>query len=239
MNDIINRARALAGLYPYVLESFDVEDGIALASAWHHGEWNACFRRLGTVEFVELLGELIEDGWIKLEDANALLMEGNASFSYAHKGSTVAVRIIPLTDLEARADSVSHPNIRVLLGRMNSAAEKRDWSGVLHASSNIFETLAKEVVGTPGVRDKTLGAFIDGYRKSSTLPPPVLDYIHEIYKRRNKEPLAGHGQLDTPTVTEAEAKMLVVMTKAFITFEKEMLTSGAATSASRSSGTSQ
>ncbi|MEU7802443.1 hypothetical protein AB0B10_24590 [Micromonospora arborensis] len=187
---------------------------------------------------MEFLGELIEDGWLELEDANALLVEGNASFLYTSRGSKVSVRILPLTDLDDQASLVSHPNIRVLIGRMDLAVGSMDWSGVLHASSSIFETLAKEVVGIPGVRDQTLAGFFDRYRKDSTLPDAVLDFILEIYRRRNKEPLAGHGQLDAPTVTEAEAKMLAVVTKAFVTFEKGMLASGAATTGSRSRGES-
>jgi len=112
-----------------------------------------------------------------------------------------------------------HPNIIVLINRMTTALDHGDTSGVLHASASIFETMAKEIVGIDAVQDQTLASFFNRYRKDSGLPAEVLDYILSIYKRRNIEPLAGHGSIKAPTVTEPEAVILAELTKAFVRIE--------------------
>jgi hypothetical protein len=92
----------------------------------------------------------------------------------------------------------------------------------LHASASIFETLAKLVFGNPNVENETLGAFFNGYRNRSALPAPVLDYILETYKRRNVEPLAGHGSTAAPTVSAKEASTLIEMTKMCVRLERRL-----------------
>jgi hypothetical protein len=59
---------------------------------------------------------------------------------------------------------------------------------VLYTSGTIFETLAKLVFDNPRVENQTLGGLFEGYRQRSELPGPVLDYILEVYNRRNREP---------------------------------------------------
>ena len=82
--------------------------------------------------------------------------------------------------------------------------------------------MAKDVVQLDSVRDKTLASFFDKYRKESKLPEPILDYILNIYKPRNTEPLAGHGSLDIPTITPEQALILSEMTKAFVRIERQL-----------------
>ncbi len=112
-----------------------------------------------------------------------------------------------------------HPNIQILISRMNDALQRRDYSGVLHASASIFETLAKDIIAIPSVQDQTLKSFFDRYRKDSGLPNAVLDYILEIYDSRNVTPLAGHGSIQTPLISRLEAISLCEMTKAFAKIE--------------------
>ena len=100
--------------------------------------------------------------------------------------------------------------------------EASEAAGVLHASASIFETMAKEIVGIDAVQDQTLASFFNRYRKSSGLPEVVLDYILSIYKRRNIEPLAGHGSIKSPTVTKPEAVILAELTKAFVRIERQL-----------------
>jgi hypothetical protein len=112
-----------------------------------------------------------------------------------------------------------HPNIAVLMGRMNDAFARDDYAGVLHASASIFETMAKDVVGIPSVQNQTLKSFFDRYRKDSTLPSEILDYILAVYDARNATPLAGHGSTQIPNLSKEAAITLAEMTKAFVRIE--------------------
>jgi GTPase SAR1 family protein len=112
-----------------------------------------------------------------------------------------------------------HPNIRILVDRMNDALRREDYPGVLHSSASIFETLAKDIVGISAVQNQTLKGFFDRYRKDSTLSENILDYILTVYESRNTTPLAGHGSTQTPTVSREAAITLTEMTKAFVRIE--------------------
>lgn len=115
-----------------------------------------------------------------------------------------------------------HPNIHILISRMHDALNREDYSGVLHASASIFETLAKDIIGIPSVQDQTLKSFFNRYRKDSGLPNAVLDYILAIYDSRNVTPLAGHGSIQTPIISRQEAISLCEMTKAFVKIEYKL-----------------
>lgn len=115
-----------------------------------------------------------------------------------------------------------HSNIQILIGRMDDALTRDDYPGVLHASANIFETLAKDIVGIPSVQDQTLKSFFERYRKDSTLPNEVLNYILDIYESRSTTPLAGHGSTRTPSLSREVAISLSEMTKAFVRIEYKL-----------------
>jgi hypothetical protein len=105
---------------------------------------------------------------------------------------------------------------------METALSIHDFSGVLHASASIFETLAKDVMQSSTVSDQPLGAFFEGYRKKSLLPEPVLEYMLEVYRARNKQPLAGHGSLTLPTVDAPQAVVLCELTKSIVRIERSL-----------------
>jgi hypothetical protein len=113
----------------------------------------------------------------------------------------------------------AHPNVRLLLRRMDLAIEVEDYPSALHASASIFETLAKDIISGPDIENRTLASFFDKYRKESQLPGEVLDYILSIYKSRNTMPLAGHGSTEQPSVSKESAIILAEMTKAFLRIE--------------------
>jgi hypothetical protein len=115
-----------------------------------------------------------------------------------------------------------HQNIQVLLDRMDDTLRRNDYSGVLHASVSIFETMAKDVVGLPTVENKTLKSFFDRYRKDSSLPNEILDYILSIYDLRSITPLASHGSTKTPTINRESAIALSEMTRAFVRIEDQL-----------------
>jgi hypothetical protein len=106
---------------------------------------------------------------------------------------------------------------------MDDALDKEDYPGVLHASASIFETMAKDVVAIPSVQNQTLKSFFDRYRKDSSLPSEVLDYILSIYDLRSTTPLAGHGSTQAPDVNKEAAIALSEMTKAFVRIEYKLL----------------
>ena len=112
-----------------------------------------------------------------------------------------------------------HPNMHVLINRLDDSLIRNDYASVLHASASIFETLAKDIVRIPTVQDKTLKSFFERYRQDSNLPDEILDYILGIYELRNTTPLAGHGSTRTPSITREAAVTLSEMTKAFVKIE--------------------
>lgn len=125
-------------------------------------------------------------------------------------------------NLELRDISSIHANIKVLLNRMEDDLKREDYAGVLHTSASIFETLGKEIVGISSIQNQTLGSFFEKYRKESRLPEPILDYIQNIYNRRNITPLAGHGSTKSPNISKEEAIILSEMTKAFVKIEYQL-----------------
>ena len=227
-NKVVNAARTLCGLVPYVLRADYLGEHHPAEQIWHQGEMDACLRRLDADELAEFLGEALENRWLTLDEVNDTLLRGNLSFRFRSTmtlsgGLKYQVELLEAVDVQAEAVTGAHPNIRLLIDRMDKALEERDYSLALATSASVIETLAKDVVGKATVQDQPLGSFFSAYRKSSMLPGPVLDYVEAIYGRRNTEPLAGHGHLSPPTVDASDASLLAAMTKAFVTHEKRML----------------
>ncbi len=115
-----------------------------------------------------------------------------------------------------------HPNIAILLERMENALEQEDYSAVLHSCSNIFETMAKDIVKEDTIQDQTLASFFERYRKDSVLSDEILDYILVIYKSRSTTPLAAHGSIEEPTINKNDAITLAEITRAFVRIEYKL-----------------
>lgn len=218
-NIFINKSRSLAGLPVHVLEG-DLDGYFHPAeNAWHNGEFQLMFRRLTTIQFVELMGDLIQEGYFEKNEINNYLERDNVSFRFAtNDESELAVEVFPLDKIESTSTS-EHPNIRVVVNRMNDAFKRDDYADVLHASAVIFEIMAKDIVKTPTVQNQTLKWFFDKYRQSSLLPKEILDFILSIYDSRSSEPLAAHGSTRTPEITKETAIVLSEMTRAFVKIE--------------------
>lgn len=219
MNRFINRSRNLAGKPIYVLEADDWGGYEDCEYAWHNGEYELVFRRLDNLNFIEFLGEVIEGQWFTTEEINELLEKDGASFRYVYKSGELEISVIPLAELENNPHTNEHPNIRVLVARMESSLSSGDYAGVLHSSASIFETLAKDIVGLPTIQDKTLKSFFDRYKKDSQLPEELQNKILSTYEDRNSTPLAGHGSTSAPSITKEEAITLSELTKAFVKIE--------------------
>lgn len=223
-NNAINIANNVLGLPIYKLEAEDGDYYYPSEYGWHNAEIEIMMKRPATVDLCEVLADLIQAGVLRSKDVNEILESENVSFRFSGHGfeDSVEVEVIAIEDI-AEHDDKEHPNIRLLIKRMDTALENEDTSGVLHASASVFETLAKDVINIQSVQDQTLAAFFDRYKKDSNLPDEILDYILSTYKQRNKEPLAGHGSMKPTTITKQKAVILAEMTKAFVRIERQLL----------------
>ncbi|HEV2603437.1 MAG TPA: hypothetical protein VGU24_07240 [Microvirga sp.] len=226
-NQFINIARTVLDMPIHRLEPDDWGMYANVEYAWHNAEIELVMRRPDTAALVETLGDMLQQGMLPIERVNAILAADNVSIRFETCGDEddVGVRILATDELEEETSEPEHPNVRLLVERMNAAFERKDFAGVLHASATVFETLAKLVFDDPAVEAQSLGGFIGGYRKRSLLPEQLLDFIQETYNRRNKEPLAGHGATKPPAVTAAQAAVLVEMTKTCVRLERRLASS--------------
>lgn len=226
-NNAINIARNVLGLPIYKLEAEDGDYYYPSEHGWHNAEIEITMRRPDAADLVETLADLIQEGVFDTESVNEILEEDNASFSISSSGDfddmDVSVNIMSIEEIqELQPTDDNHPNIRLLISRMNTALENGDTSAVLHASASVFETLAKDIISIESIQNHTLASFFDRYRNDSELPNEILDYILSIYKRRNTEPLAGHGSTQTTSITNKDAVILAEMTRAFVRIERQL-----------------
>lgn len=222
-NRYINMARTIQGLPIYVLEPDDWGGYESPIYAWHLGELELVTRRGNTAQLVELLADYVECGILDEGEVSAILKGDGVGveIELGRFDEQANVSIRDISDLE-EDESDDHPNIRLLIQRMETANENRDYAAVLHASASVFETLAKVIFDSATVENSTLGSIIAGYRNRSGLPDELLDFIEDTYTRRNQEPLAGHGATKAPTVTAAEAAILVEVTKMCVRLERRL-----------------
>lgn len=212
---------------PYVLEPDISGDYEIHEYAWHESEFEFVLSRLNSGQFIDFLMEMVDQSWIGLESANEMLKRAGISINFFRDSNKkISALVTPATDLAVDLDS-SHVNIRALIQRLDRSLEARDFPAVIHAAASIFEVLSKEVINDAAFEDKTLKSYFDRYRKDSPLPDPLLDYILEIYERRNKEPLAGHGQRKDSELTFSEAVVVTELTKAIVRSEYALFSSGA------------
>lgn len=225
-NHYINIANTAMGRPIYHLESDDWGDYQSAEYAWHAGQLELIMRRPTTAQLVEILADYIQNRMLDDGHVNAILEEDGCGFkvqlrSFAEDDEAF-VALEDLNEIEAEGLDDDHPNIRALAQRMDAAIEQKDAPAVLHASASIFETLAKDVIGDQDLENQTLGSFFEKYRKTSSLPPKILDFILDTYKARNTTPLAGHGGTKPPSIKMPEAIALCEMTKAFVRMERQL-----------------
>ena len=109
-----------------------------------------------------------------------------------------------------------HPNVKKLISRMDSNFANDDYTGVLHASASVYETLVKDISGEPKFQKMSLGQILNDSQFSLNIPEQIMDYIREIFKKRNTVPTAGHGGTSIPTITKEEAIIIQEFTKAIV-----------------------
>ena len=223
-NRFINIARTVLNLPIYRLEPDDEGMYMSEEFGWHLAETELVMRRPDTAQLIEILGDMVQENMLDMGAVNRILAVDSSSVRFVAEGfdEDISVHILAADEIEEESDDAEHPNIRLLVERMETVFGKKDYAGVLHASATVFETLAKLVFDNPAVEDQTLAAMFDGYRKRSGLPEPLLDYILTTYRRRNSEPLAGHGATKAPSVTAQDAATLVEMTKMCVRLERRL-----------------
>jgi hypothetical protein len=163
-NRIINLSRTITGDKIYVLESDDMGVYEQAEYDWHDSNFLLAFRRLDTIEFIEFACELLRSGYFDVDFLNVSLKKEQASFRFRKNDQKLEVEVFKLDEIEEADISEEHPNIRLLVSRMDNFLENEDYSGVLHSSASIFETMAKDVVGIPSIQDKTLKSFFERYK---------------------------------------------------------------------------
>lgn len=222
-NRFINIANANMGKKIYVLISDDSGDYPVQEHAWHNGEIELIMRRPDTIKLVETLADMLQENLLDCSTVNEILNEDGCSVSFekASVNNLIKVHVLEIGKLE-ETEQDNHPNIRLLVNRMDKALSNNDYSAVLHASASVLETLAKLVVGQSTFENKPLGSFFERYRKDSSLPSPLIDYILEIYNKRNVVPTAGHGGTVSPEVNNKEAVILAEMAKTFVRIERRI-----------------
>ncbi len=219
-NRIVNFANTVLGRPIYALELSDW-DYHSAEYAWHFAELELAMRRPDTAQLFEILIDLVNEAGLPMADVNAVLKDDGVGVRLADEDGSATVELQDVTDApEVELEPGEHVNVRGLVERMDRALQDKDWSLVVHAGASVFETVAKQVVPLQGVQNQSLGSWFAAYRKYSKLSGPLLDAAEEIFKRRNVEPLAGHGSVAVPGVTEAEAIQIRELSVAFVRMER-------------------
>ena len=79
LNRIVNLANNLTERTIFVLDTDQFGDYFPVDIARQESEFMICVRRLNSWQFIEFLANVVELGYIKVNDANAILKEVNSS----------------------------------------------------------------------------------------------------------------------------------------------------------------
>lgn len=105
------------------------------------GKFERALRRLSTSHLIELFCGAIHRDWLNVDELNELLEREGASFRFRNDEEKMRINVFSLEQLEEDASlHQEHPNVRLLVKR------SKEYPAVLHASSSVCETLAKDIV---------------------------------------------------------------------------------------------
>ncbi|MFI8721896.1 hypothetical protein [Bacillus altitudinis] len=222
MNRYINIANNVLKRPIYTLDADVYDEYFQTEFNWHYSELELIMRRPSTSELLETIGDYLQNKLIQLDEVNNILKDDSLSVSFKQRGKKVLLEIVPIDKIDMIQDTEEHPNIRKLVNRMVISHENKDYPNVLHASGSIFETLAKSIVRNEEVQNKSLGQFFAEYVKESALPQDILTYIRSVFRRRNTEPNAGHGNTTLPTISEEDSLILIELTQSIVRIERQL-----------------
>ena len=219
---IVNLANNLSERKFFDLDTDQFDDYFPEDVARLETEFMICIRRLNPIQFIEFLGTVVEYEYIDINDANIILKEINSSVAIElDTTGYLSISILPMADKSA-LDNDASPNLRTILRRMDSYLNDEDYAAVLLNSAMAIEFISKQIYGSSKIYNQSFGSYFEGYKNKTTLPEPIIDWMLQIYKRRNTEPLASHGSPLHPSITCEEASLIAEMTKAFIRYEFRM-----------------
>ena len=219
---IVNLANNLSERKFFDLDTDQFDDYFPEDVARLETEFMICIRRLNPIQFIEFLGSVVEYEYIDINDANIILKEINSSVAIElDTTGHLSISILPMADKSA-LDNDASPNLRTILRRMDSYLNDEDYAAVLLNSAMAIEFISKQIYGSSKIYNQSFGSYFEGYKNKTTLPEPIIDWMLQIYKRRNTEPLASHGSPLPPSITCEEASLIAEMTKAFIRYESRM-----------------
>ena len=219
---IVNLANNLSERKFFDLDTDQFDDYFPEDVARLETEFMICIRRLNPIQFIEFLGTVVEYEYIDINDANIILKEINSSVAIElDTTGHLSISILPMADKSA-LDNDASPNLRTILRRMDSYLNDEDYAAVLLNSAMAIEFISKQIYGSSKIYHQSFGSYFEGYKNKTTLPEPIIDWMLQIYKRRNTEPLASHGSPLPPSITCEEASLIAEMTKAFIRYEFRM-----------------
>lgn len=219
---IVNRANNLTENKLFLPDPDQFGDYFPEDVARLESEFMIYIRRLNSIQFIEFLATVVEYEYIDINDANIILKEVNSSVALElDTTGRLSISILPMADKSA-LDNDANPNLRTILSRMDSFLNTEDYAGVLFNSAQAIEYISKQIYGSSKIYNQSFGSYVEGYKNKTTLPEPIIDWMLQIYKRRNTEPLAAHGSPLPPSITCEEATLIAEMTKAFIRYESRM-----------------
>ena len=165
INKFVNLSRTVLDKPVYVLQPDDMGIYEVQEYAWHFAELELVFRRPTSTELAELLADVVQADLLAIAEVNEILESNNISFRLnENTESGIKVELLSIDEIDDDEAEPGHPNIRALIDRMEKAFEGEDYSGVLHASASIFETLAKITFNSSSVESSTLGSIFEGTR---------------------------------------------------------------------------
>ena len=173
------------------------------------------FNNLELYEIVELLFDYIQADLININSVNNIFKEYEVPVLFEQDWRNhLSIKTENLKDIPILENE--HPNVKKLISRMDSSFANDDYTGVLHASASVYETLVKDISGEPKFQKMSLGQILNDSQFSLNIPEQIIDYIREIFKKRNTVPTAGHGGTSIPTITKEEAIVIREFTKTIV-----------------------
>jgi hypothetical protein len=217
---IVNICKAISSDSPIILY-LDEESNFDYKHTRIEGMFYSSITTLNNIEFIEFLCELAFYDYLSIDKINESLNDSDNTFKIDKSQGQIIINVIPE---KLSVDIESHPNIHMLINRMDTCFSGKDYSGVLAASNNVLETLAKIVLDNKKFDGKTLGDIFGDYKEKSSLPIELKDLFIKIYIKRNAEPSAGHGSRKPSTITRFDANFIVQFTKAVVNLEYDAQT---------------
>jgi len=125
----------------------------------------------------------------------------------------LSVKGLDRTNYDA-PDPAWHAMVALLYERAVAMMRIEDYSGALHACGSMLEALVKEHIGTEEVASESLGTILRNHSSQIRLPQPVVDLMKQVFRWRNREPGAGHGHTELPSISRDEAIMVIEFVRA-------------------------